>query len=227
MSTRIICLIIGYAFGLFQTSYILGKMKGIDIRDSGSGNAGTTNALRTLGMKAGAITFYCDILKCMLAVLVTWALVHNSHADIIPLLKIWTSAGVVLGHVFPAHMHFKGGKGIAPMGGMIIAFGDIRLTIIGILVFFGLVFLTHYVSVASLTLISLFLIEMAIYQILGINGMQPRHRAELWIIVLLLTALGVYEHRGNILRLLQGNERKTYLIKKKSEEPAEKTEAEK
>ena len=66
---RIICLLIGYAFGLFQTSYIYGRTKGIDIREHGSGNAGTTNALRTLGKKAGAILFAGACIKCILAVL--------------------------------------------------------------------------------------------------------------------------------------------------------------
>lgn len=217
MTARIICLIIGYGFGLFQTSYILGKMRGIDIRDSGSGNAGTTNALRILGKKAGAITFACDILKCILAVLITWLIFRNTHAEIVPLLKIWTSAGVTLGHVFPFYMNFKGGKGIAPMGGMIIAFGDWHLIVIGLIVFFGLVFLTHYVSVASMTLITSFFVEMAVGNILGLYGMAPRDRVELLMIVLGLTALGIYEHRGNLLRLLQGNERKTYLTGKKSD----------
>ena len=217
MTARIICLLIGYVFGLFQTSYILGKRKGIDMRETGSGNAGTTNALRILGKKAGAITFACDILKCILAVLITWLIFRSTHANIVPLLKIWTSAGVTLGHVFPFYMNFKGGKGTAPMGGMIIAFGDWHLIVIGVIVFFGLVFLTHYVSVASMTLITLFFVEMAVGNILGLYGMMPRDRVELLMIVLGLTALGLYEHRGNLLRLLQGNERKTYLTGKKSE----------
>ena len=62
---RIICLLIGYCFGLFQTSYIYGRLHGIDIRNYGSGNAGTTNALRTLGTKAGVITFFGDCFKCV------------------------------------------------------------------------------------------------------------------------------------------------------------------
>ena len=68
MSIRIICLAIGYVFGLFQTSYIIGRRHGIDIRDYGSGNAGTTNMMRTMGTKAGLITFAGDCLKCILAV---------------------------------------------------------------------------------------------------------------------------------------------------------------
>ena len=101
---RIICLIIGYAFGLFQTSYIYGKARGIDIRTKGSGNAGTTNALRTLGRKAGLITLAGDILKCLAAVLVTWLIFHRTHPDIMKLLGIYTSAGVILGHDYPFYM---------------------------------------------------------------------------------------------------------------------------
>ena len=63
---RIICLVIGYVFGLFQTAYIYGKLHGIDIRNYGSGNAGTTNTLRVLGTKAGLIVLFVDILKCIL-----------------------------------------------------------------------------------------------------------------------------------------------------------------
>ena len=68
MWVRVGCLAIGYLFGLFQTSYIYGKAHGIDIRNYGSGNAGTTNMMRTLGTKAGLITFFGDCVKCMLAV---------------------------------------------------------------------------------------------------------------------------------------------------------------
>ena len=214
MTARILCLVIGYAFGLLQTSYLLGKIAGIDIRKKGSGNAGTTNAIRTLGLKAGAITFFCDILKCVLAVLVTWIIFRKTNADIVPLLKIWTSAGVVLGHVFPFYMKFKGGKGIAAMGGMMIAFGDIRLILILIAVFFGLFFLTHMVSISSLCLTTVWMLAMAVGGILGTYGMQPPARVELFLIVFGLTFLGFYEHRENILRLLQGTERKTYLTKR-------------
>ena len=65
---RVICLAVGYVFGLFQTGYLVGKLRHIDIRQQGSGNAGTTNALRVMGWKAGAVTFLGDVLKCVLAV---------------------------------------------------------------------------------------------------------------------------------------------------------------
>ena len=67
---RVVCLVIGYLFGLIQTGYIYGKMHNVDIREHGSGNAGSTNALRTLGVKAGIITFLGDCFKCVAAVLV-------------------------------------------------------------------------------------------------------------------------------------------------------------
>ena len=70
MIERLICILIGYIFGLFQTSYIIGKMHKTDIREHGSGNAGTTNALRTFGKKAGAMTLLGDCLKCVHCVIV-------------------------------------------------------------------------------------------------------------------------------------------------------------
>ena len=68
MMERLVCVAIGYLFGLFQTAYIYGKLHGIDIRNYGSGNAGTTNTLRVLGTKAGLIVLAGDILKCILAI---------------------------------------------------------------------------------------------------------------------------------------------------------------
>ena len=85
---RLICIAIGYVFGLFQTSYIYGKMHGIDIRKCGSGNAGTTNMLRTMGTKAGAITLLGDAFKCVIAVLVVRTLFRAQYEEILPLLTI-------------------------------------------------------------------------------------------------------------------------------------------
>ena len=72
---RILCLALGYLFGCFQTAYILGRMKGIDIREYGSGNAGTTNAIRVLGTKAGLLVFVGDMLKSLIALLLVGAIV--------------------------------------------------------------------------------------------------------------------------------------------------------
>ena len=107
---RIICVLIGYAFGLFQTGYIYGKAHNIDIRSQGSGNAGTTNALRTLGWKAGVATLLGDAFKCVFAVLTVQAIYRNSRGDILPLLSMYAGMGAVLGHNYPFYLEFKGGK---------------------------------------------------------------------------------------------------------------------
>ena len=92
---RIICLIIGYAFGLFQTGYFVGKLNHVDIRKTGSGNSGSTNALRVLGVKAGLMTFAGDVLKCVLPILLVRQIFSGS--DCLPLLAMYTGAGATLG----------------------------------------------------------------------------------------------------------------------------------
>lgn len=95
MLERIVCLVIGYVLGLFQTSYIYGRKHGIDIREHGSGNAGTTNAFRTMGKKAGALTLLGDILKCVLAMTAARLLFGNSFGYDIRLLELYAGAGFV------------------------------------------------------------------------------------------------------------------------------------
>ena len=214
MSERIICLIIGYAFGLIHTSYIYSKANGVDIRKMGSGNAGTTNALRTMGAKAGVITLLGDVFKCVLAVLVTWLLFRNSHPSLFPLLKVWTAAGVILGHDFPFYMKFKGGKGIAATAGMVLSFGDWRLLVLAIICFFGFFLVTHYVSLGSIFLSIGFFAGMLVFCILGHYSMTQPHLTEMCVLTAVLAALNIWQHRANIQRLVAGNERKTYLTKK-------------
>ena len=214
MLPRILCLLIGYGFGLIQTSYIYGKLNGIDIRTKGSGNAGTTNALRTLGFKAGIITLVGDMVKGLAAVLVTSLLFQNTWPELYPLLKIWTGAGVILGHDFPFYLNFKGGKGIAATAGMLAGFGDLRLLAICIITFLVLFNLTHYVSLCSMSMYVVFLVFMIIFGSMGHYGMTTPRLVEMYIIVFLLALLAFWGHRENIRRLLDGNERKTYLFKR-------------
>ncbi len=101
MTTRLLCVCIGYVCGLFQTGYIVGKLKGIDIREHGSGNAGTTNILRTMGAKYAGIVLLGDALKCGLAILITSLLFSRTMPGIEPLLSLYASFGVILGHNFP------------------------------------------------------------------------------------------------------------------------------
>ena len=211
---RLICIAIGYVFGLFQTSYIYGRMHGIDIRKCGSGNAGTTNMLRTLGTKAGAITLLGDAFKCVIAVLVVRALFREQYTEILPLLSIYTAAGVILGHNFPFYMNFRGGKGIAATAGLIMSMSW-QMTLIGIIVFGGTVALTHYVSLGSLLVYVSFLIELVFFGQRGMFGMAQRYLNEMYVVAFALAVLAFWMHRANIVRLAHGEERKTYLFHKK------------
>lgn len=211
---RIVCLLIGHVFGLFQTAYFYGKAKGIDIRQYGSGNSGTTNALRVMGTKAGLIVLAGDCLKCIAAVAVTRLLFGESHPDTIYLLCLYTGAGAILGHNYPFYMGFRGGKGIAATAGLILSFHPYFI-VMGVAVFFGIFFSTHLVSLGSLLVYLGFVIEMVVCGQNGVfPGMTQAQLNEMYVISLLLAALAYWKHRENILRLIHGNERKTYLFKK-------------
>lgn len=213
---RVICLIIGYAFGLFQTAFIYGKLHGIDIREHGSGNAGTTNTLRVLGTKAGLIVLAGDIIKCILAIVISGLVFGASHPDEIYLLKLYAAAGAILGHNFPFYLHFRGGKGIAATAGLILSF-HIAFLPMGVIIFFGTFFLTHYVSLGSLLVYAGLMIEMVVVGQAGLFGASQAVLNEMYIVTALLTILAYYKHRENIGRLLKGTERKTYLTKKNKE----------
>lgn len=215
MGIRIICLAIGYLFGLFQTSYIIGKRHGIDIRDYGSGNAGTTNMMRTMGTKAGLITFAGDCLKCILAVSLVRIVFRTEYSSMMHLLVLYTAAGVILGHNFPFYLNFRGGKGIASTAGLVLSFHPV-MAVLGIITFFGIFFTTHYVSLGSLAVYAGLMAEMIIFGQMGWFDLSQNHLIELYILMALLTALAYWKHRGNIKRLLAGTERKTYLTKKVS-----------
>lgn len=211
---RIVCMLIGYVFGLFQTSFFYGKMKGIDIREHGSGNAGTTNTIRVLGTKAGLLVLAGDILKCILAILLCGALFDASHPQEVYLLKLYAAAGAILGHNFPFYLHFKGGKGIAATAGLILAFHPYFIPV-GVILFFGAFLTTHYVSLGSLLVYAGLMIQMVVCGQMGLFHAPQAILNEMYILTALLTALAYYKHRENIVRLVKGQERKTYLTKKK------------
>ena len=213
---RIICLVIGYVFGLFQTAYIYGKLHGIDIRNYGSGNAGTTNTLRVLGTRAGVLVLFGDIAKCILAIVISGLIFDKTHPDMIYLLKIYAAAGAILGHNFPFFLRFKGGKGIAATAGMILAFHPYFIPV-AVILFFGIFFTTHYVSLGSLVLYLGFFIEMVVLGQMGVFGMTQSLLIELYVVTAALTVMAYYKHRENIKRLINGTERKTYLSHKNKE----------
>lgn len=220
---RVLCILIGYCFGLIQTAFILGKIHGIDIRSQGSGNSGTTNALRVLGKKAGAICFVMDAVKAIVPMLIIYFVFHNgSYAQMEPLLRLYTGAGVVLGHNFPFYMGFKGGKGIMATGGISVGMGWLSFVMVAG-TFFVTFFCTHYVSLGSLCMYVAFVIALVIGGQTGMYHMSQAYCTEMYVIAILMLIMAFYRHRGNIDRLIHGNERKTYLIKKnKPDTPVQK-----
>lgn len=215
MLIRIQCLAIGYVFGLFQTAYIIGRLHHTDIRRHGSGNAGTTNALRTFGKKAGALTLLGDVLKCFLAMLLVSRVFRGSHGEILPLLTMYTGFGCILGHNFPFYLNFRGGKGIGASAGLILFF-DWKIFLVGVIaVFGGILATTHYVSLGSLSAYVISYILIMIRGQMGAYGMDQAHLTELYLVVGAMTILAFVRHRANIKRLLSGTENKIYLGKKK------------
>ncbi|MBE5960253.1 MAG: glycerol-3-phosphate 1-O-acyltransferase PlsY [Lachnospiraceae bacterium] len=193
----IICLIVGYVFGCFSTGYVVGKANHVDIRKYGSGNAGTTNALRTLGWKAAAITYVGDFLKAIIPILLMRNLIF-ADSDYSQLLGLYTGLGVVLGHNYPFWMNFKGGKGIAVTSGAMAAFDPLLIPFF-VVTFLVTVAITRYVSLGSLLMSLLFPIWIAV-----------RYPGDLHMLIIgiLYTASAFYMHRTNIKRLLNGTENK-------------------
>lgn len=205
--SRGICLAIGYIFGLFQTGYIYGKAHHIDIRQHGSGNAGTTNTLRTLGWKAGLVTFIGDLGKAMLAMLAAWLLFHEKYPDGVKLLEMYAGFGAVLGHNFPFYLKFKGGKGIACTAGFILAFCPLMAPIC-LLLFIGAVAITRYVSLGSILVVISYFIQLVVFGQMGYLSVDSDLMLEVYIIGGLFSILALWRHKENIKRLLKGTENK-------------------
>ncbi len=202
---RLICLLIGYAIGCIQTAFIIGKICKTDLSKKGSGNLGTTNALRVLGFKAGLITFLCDILKGVVSFIVAQLL----FPDMGIFAGIYACAGTILGHDFPFYLHFKGGKGIAATIGMVFCIGftqSLPLLLISFVIGIAAVAASKYISLGSM----LFSISIPICSF--VFGLP----LEVSILTSALAILALWQHRANIGRLLAGNENKFSFTKKVS-----------
>jgi len=185
----IVVVIFSYLLGNFSTSLIVSKLwADIDIRKHGSGNAGATNVLRTLGLKAGLITFLGDALKGAISVFIAGKLGGEN-------LELLAGTAVVIGHNWPIIFGFKGGKGIATTIGvvlMIYPLGALICILVGILV----VIKTKYISLGSLVAICLLPI------LLIFSGIK------LFLFGVSMAAMAIIRHRTNIKRLMEGTESK-------------------
>ena len=196
MLVYLIIIITAYLLGNISTSYIVAKrLAGVDIRTQGSGNAGSTNVLRILGKKAGALTFIGDVLKGLIAVLIARFIAYGANLDDTTCAYIAVVA-VVLGHNYPVFLGFKGGKGVATSLGSMLGMNPlVALLCLGF--FIIIVAITKYVSLGSILGIGLSPIIMMI-----------NHNNKGVLVTLFLTISVVITHKENIKRLLNGTERK-------------------
>lgn len=213
IGARLIALGIGYVFGLFQTGYFYGKSKGIDIRNEGSGNAGTTNSLRVLGWKAGLITFLGDLFKAILAVVLVKIIFEDRYPDAIKVLELYAGFGAVLGHNFPFYLKFKGGKGIACTSGMILAVCPLAAPLC-LFLFIVSIAITRYVSLGSILVVTFYLIQVIVFGQMGYLHLEALYIPEFYMISACFTIMGLWRHRANISRLLHGTENKLGAKKK-------------
>ena len=192
---RVICILLCYGIGCLQSAYLVGRISNVDLRQYGSGNLGTTNALRVLGKKAGAITFVCDILKSVVGFLLCKMLFKE-----IELAGLYGCVGVILGHDFPFYLNFKGGKGIACMIGLVLCLSMTTWYLPTFAFGIGIICIatTRYVSLGS----------MSFAVMIPIVLFKVGFPLEGTLIAISLAALALYQHRANIARLLAGNENK-------------------
>ena len=207
MVARLTALVIGYAFGLFQTGYLYGKSKGIDIRSEGSGNAGTTNSLRVLGVKAGLLTFLGDLFKAILAVALVHFLFREKYPQAVKVLELYAGFGAVLGHNFPFYLKFQGGKGIACTSGMILAVCPLAAPFC-LFLFITSIAVTRYVSLGSILVVCSYLAQVLLFGQIGYLGVASEYLLEFYVVSACFTAMGLWRHRANIRRLLTGTENK-------------------
>lgn len=211
---KIILIIIGaYLFGSIAWAFIIGKLNGIDIREHGSGNTGATNITRTLGKPWGLTCFFIDFLKGFLPVLLMLNYIGSliSFSELcLNTLIILVIFAVLLGHMYPIFLKFKGGKGVATGTGALVAITPYGI-LAGIIVWLITFFSFRYVSLASIT--AAIVVPLVTYFVSIYNLYETPHVFQALIVVISIAAL--YTHRANIKRLLNGTEDKFYKNNKK------------
>ncbi|MBR3687205.1 MAG: glycerol-3-phosphate 1-O-acyltransferase PlsY [Clostridia bacterium] len=197
-----LCIIVPYLIGSINPSIIISRKKyNEDIRSYGSGNAGTTNTLRTYGKKMAALILVLDMLKAALAVFFGIFLLTRGIGGAIAAIF------VVLGHMFPIYYKFKGGKGVACTAICILILSPVTFPII-LAVFIVIAVLTRYVSLASIICAMLFPFLNHVFYVEQIDDKTVHTNPGITLAALLIGALVVFMHRDNMKRLMEGKESK-------------------
>jgi acyl phosphate:glycerol-3-phosphate acyltransferase len=191
--------VLSYLIGSIPSGYLVARSKGIDIRQRGSSNIGAANVARVMGKKWGYLVGFCDFLKGFLAVKLG---VIAAYFPLSPVLGGVTAAiACILGHNYPIWLGFKGGKGIATSGGAVLALLPPLVFISGGVVWVAVFLIGRYTSLASI--IAAVVLPIAVLLIVAKTG------ADFWLLLafsVLMAALAIWRHRGNIVRLLNGTE---------------------
>ena len=204
MVFNVITAIIAYLIGSVNFSVILSKkMAGFDVREKGSGNAGTTNMLRSVGKKAAALTLICDVLKGVVAILIAmfigWAFKVENQALLVQIAGI----AVVLGHTFPIFFGFKGGKGVATSLGILIM-SNWQIGLICLVFGVLLIVLTRMVSLGSCAAAVLF----PVLTLFITDNYIVSQGSGYLIYSIILAVIVLFNHRSNIKRIMAGKENK-------------------
>lgn len=200
----ILCAVTGYAIGSVNSSVLVGKIYGTDVRTQGSKNAGLTNTLRVLGKKAALMVLAGDILKGVIAVLLGLLLKKwSGENNLGELYGVMAGTFAVIGHNWPVYFKFKGGKGILTTATVIFML-DWRIGLIALSLFIIIVVVFRFVSLGSI------LGSVAI----PVAAIALDHSVAFILFMIFLAALAVYRHKSNIVRLVNGNENKLSFSKK-------------
>ena len=205
MATYIVIAVIAYLIGSINFSVIISrKMAGFDVREKGSGNAGSTNMLRSVGKKAALLTLVCDILKGVVSVLLALVIGKiNSNVDGAILVEL-AAFFVVLGHTFPIFFEFRGGKGVATSLGVLLLI-NWKIGLICLVFALILMALTRMVSLGSIAAAILFPV-LCIF--ITDCYLVPQNHLSYIIFAIIMAVFIAYNHRSNIKRLLNGTENK-------------------
>ena len=202
MIFNVITAIIAYLIGSVNFSVILSKkMAGFDVREKGSGNAGTTNMLRSVGKKAAALTLICDVLKGIVAILIAmfigWAFKVENQSLLVQIAGI----AVVLGHTFPIFFGFKGGKGVATSLGILVM-SNWQIGLICLVFGVLLIALTRMVSLGSCAAAVLF----PVLTLFITDNYIVSQGSGYLIYSIILAVIVLFNHRSNIKRIMNGTE---------------------
>ena len=208
MIEGIIIAIIAYCIGSINFSVLISKkMAGFDIREKGSGNAGTTNMLRSIGKKAAIVTLLCDIIKGIIAIgisILMGNIVKGANKEL--LLQI-AGIAVVLGHTFPIFFGFKGGKGVATSLGILLI-SNWKIGLICLVFAVVLIILTRMVSLGSCSAAVLFPVLTLFINDSYTVLTEGKSGSTYFVYSIILAIIVLYNHRTNIQRLLNGTENK-------------------